>query len=69
MKIAALVSVVAAGRQARDAQLLFEQMLGDQNNNVQEKTFFSETQRLFDMLEYYLYVSVKVQDKKEYRNY
>ena len=62
MKIAVLVSVVAAGRQARDAQLFFEQMLGDQNSNVQEKTFFSETQRLFDMLEYYLYVSVEVQD-------
>ena len=62
MKIAALVSVVAAGRQARDTQLLFEQMLGNQNNNVQQKTFFSETERLFGILEYYLIVSVKVQD-------
>ena len=56
MKIAALVSVVAAGRQARDAQSLFNKMLGDHNNNVeQRKNFvFSETDSLYQIFQFYM---------------
>ena len=56
MKIAALVSVVAAGRQARDAQSLFNKMLGDHNNNVEQRTefVFSETDSLYQTFQFYM---------------
>merc|ERR1712178_119685 len=55
MKIAALVSVVAAGRQARDAQSLFNKMLGDHNNNVEQRNFvFSETDSLYQIFQFYM---------------
>ena len=56
MKIAALVSVVAAGRQARDAQSLFNKMLGDHNNNVEQRTefVFSETDSLYQIFQFYM---------------
>ena len=46
MKTAVLISIVAASRQARDTQLLFDKMMD--NNNVKEKTFFSETDSVLD---------------------
>ena len=52
MKTAVLISIVAAGRQARDSQLLFDQMMN--NTNVQEKTFFSETDSVLLELQFYL---------------
>ena len=55
MKIAGLVSIVAAGRQARDAQSLFDKMFGDQNDNVQERRFiFSETDTLYQIFQFYM---------------
>ena len=61
MKIAALVSVVAAGRQARDAQSLFNKMLGDHNNNVEQRNFaFSETDSLTQIFNFYMQVEGKV---------
>ena len=60
MKSAVLISIVAAGRQARDTQLLFDNMM--KNNNVQEKTFFSETDSLRLELQFYLQSSGWVQD-------
>ena len=61
MKIAALVSVVAAGRQARDAQSLFNKMLGDHNNNVdQRNSAFSETDSLTQIFNFYMQVEGKV---------
>ena len=60
MKSAVLISIVAAGRQARDSQLLFDNMM--KNNNVQEKTFFSETDSLRLELQFYLQSSGWVQD-------
>ena len=53
MKIAALVSVVAAGRQARDAQSLYDKMIGD--NIGQARGFiFSETDSLIQVLQFYM---------------
>ena len=60
MKSAVLISIVAAGRQARDSQLLFDNMM--KNNNVQEKSFFSETDSLRLELQFYLQSSGWVQD-------
>ena len=61
MKIAALVSVVAAGRQARDAQSLFNKMLGDHNNNVdQRNSAFSETDSLTQIFGFYMQSKGKV---------
>ena len=60
MKTSLLISMVAAGRQARDTQLLFDKMMN--NNNVQEKTFFSETDSLLLELQFYLQSSGLVQD-------
>ena len=60
MKSAVLISIVAAGRQARDTQLLFDNMM--KNNNVQEKSFFSETDSLRLELQFYLQSSGWVQD-------
>ena len=55
MKIAALVSIVAAGRQARDAQSVFDKMFADQNDNVQQKNFlFQETVNVFQMFMFYM---------------
>ena len=55
MKIGALVSIVAAGRQARDAQSLFNKMLGDQNNSVVERNFvFYETYKLYQIFQFYM---------------
>ena len=62
MKIAALVSVVAAGRQARDAQSLFDKMLGDHNNNIEQRNFvFSETDSLYQIFQFYMGSKGKVQ--------
>ena len=56
MKIAALISVVAAGRQVRDAQSLYDKMIGD--NIGQAKNFlFSETDRLYQVMQFYLQMS------------
>ena len=61
MKIAALVSVVAAGRQVRDAQSLFNKMLGDHNNNVEQRNFiFSETDSLYQIFQFYMNSKGKV---------
>ena len=60
MKTAVLISIVAASRQARDTQLLFDKMMD--NNNVQEKTFFSETDSVLLELQFYLQSSGLVQD-------
>ena len=60
MKASVLISIVAAGRQARDTQLLFDKMMD--NNNVQEKTFFSETDSVLLELQFYLQSSGLVQD-------
>ena len=61
MKIAALVSVVAAGRQARDAQSLFKKILGDHNNNVEQRNFiFSETDSLYQIFQFYMNSKGKV---------
>ena len=60
MKASVLISIVAAGRQARDTQLLFNEMVN--NNNVQEKTFFSETDSILLELQFYLQSSGLVQD-------
>ena len=56
MKIAGIVSgLVAAGRQARDAQSLFDKMIGDQNDNVQQRNFlFQETVNVFQMFMFYM---------------
>ena len=55
MKISALVSLVAASRQARDAQSLFNKILGGHNNNVeQRKSVFSETASFYQMFQYYM---------------
>ena len=55
MKIAGLVSIVAAGRQARDAQSLFDKMFGDQNDNVQQRNFpFPETDSLYQIFMFYM---------------
>ena len=55
MKISALVSVIAAGRQARDAQSLFNKMLGDHNNNVEQRNFrFLETDLLYQIFVFYM---------------
>ena len=55
MKIGALVSIVAAGRQARDAQSLFNKMLGDQNNSVVERNFvFYESDNLSQISQFYM---------------
>ena len=61
MKISALVSVIAAGRQARDAQALFNKMLGDHNNNVEQRNFiFSETDSLYQIFQFYMNSKGKV---------
>ena len=60
MKASVLISIVAAGRQARDTQLLFDKMM--ENSNVQEKTFFSETDSLLLEVQFYLQSSGLVQD-------
>ena len=60
MKASVLISIVAAGRQARDTQLLFDQLM--ENSNVQEKTFFSETDSLLLEVQFYLQSSGLVQD-------
>ena len=60
MKTAVLISIVAASRQARDTQLLFDKMMD--NNNVKEKTFFSETDSVLLELQFYLQSSGLVQD-------
>ena len=60
MKASVLISIVAAGRQARDTQLLFDEMMN--SNNVQEKTFFSETDSILLELQFYLQSSGLVQD-------
>ena len=55
MKIAALVSVVAAGRQARDAQSLFNKMLGDHNNNVEHRNLpFAGSDMLYQIFQFYM---------------
>lgn len=55
MKIAALVSVVAAGRQARDAQSLFNKMLGGHNDSVEQRNFvFAETDSLYQIFQFYM---------------
>ena len=55
MKIAALVSVVAAGRQARDAESLFNEILGDHNDNLDQRNFiFSETDSLMQVFQFYM---------------
>lgn len=55
MKVAALVSVVAAGRQARDAQSLFNKMLGSHNNGLDQRNFmFAETDSLIQVFQFYL---------------
>ena len=53
MKIAALVSVVAAGRQPRDTQSLFDQFLGDQNDNLGERNTFFESDKLNQLAAFY----------------
>ena len=65
MKISALVSVIAAGRQARDAQALFNKMLGDHNNNVEQRNFvFSETDSLYQILQLYsMGISIPIKGK------
>ena len=62
MKISALVSVVAASRQVRDAESLFNKMLGDHNNNVeQRKDFaFTETDSLYQIFVFYMGAKGKV---------
>ena len=55
MKISALVSAVAAGRQARDAESLFYKILGDHNNNVEQRNFvFSETDSIYQVFQLYM---------------
>ena len=61
MKISCIISIVAAGRQARDTQLLFDEMMSDNNNNLQEQTFFSETDNIHKKLQFYLQSSALVQ--------
>ena len=53
MKIAALISVVAAGRQVRDAQSLYDKMIGD-NIEQARGNKFSETFALYQVLAFYL---------------
>ena len=53
MKIAALVSVVAAGRQVRDAQSLYDKMIGDNIGQVKNSRF-AETDRLYQVTAFYL---------------
>ena len=61
MKISALVSVAAAGREARDAQSLFNKMFGDHNNNVEQRdSVFSETDRFFGIFGLYMGNKAKV---------
>ena len=60
MKIAPLVSVVcynlvAGDRQARDAESLFNELLGDGNNNSGQRNFaFAETDSLLQVMQFYL---------------
>ena len=67
MKISCLISIVAAGRQARDTQLWFDEIMGeimgDNNNNLQEETLFSETDNIHKQLQFYLKSSVLVHTK------
>ena len=51
MKLAALVSIAAAGRQVRDAQSIFEKMIGDNISQIRSTSWLSM------MLEFYLDVS------------
>ena len=61
MKISALVSIVAAGRHARDAQSLFKKTFGDHSMNVEGRKFaFSETQRLHQIAQFYIGYKGKV---------
>ena len=61
MKISALVSVVAAGRKARDAQSLFNKTFGDQSINVNErKSAFSETNSLHMIAQFYMQATGKI---------
>ena len=53
MKIAALISVVSAGRQVRDAQSLYDKMIGD-NIGQARGNKFSETFALYQVLAFYL---------------
>ena len=53
MKIAVLVSVVAAGRQVRDAQSLYDKMIGDNIGQVKNSRF-AETDRLYQVTTFYL---------------
>merc|ERR1712176_672599 len=64
MKIAALVSVVAAGRQARDTQSLFKKILGNHNSNVEQRNFtFSETDSLYQIFQFYMGSKAKISQK------
>ena len=54
MKIAALISVVAAGRQARDAQSLFEKMLGNNIKQAKSGQADAATDSLYQILQFYL---------------
>ena len=53
MKISALVSAVAAGRQVRDAQSLFDKMIGD-NIGQAKNSRFAETYNLYQTTAFYL---------------
>ena len=62
MKIAGLVSIVAAGRQARDTQSVFDKMFGYQNDNVQQRNSpFQETHNLYQIFQFYMGSKGKVQ--------
>ena len=53
MKIAALISVVAAGRQVRDAQSLYDKMIGD-NIGQAKNSRFAETFNLYQIMQFYM---------------
>ena len=53
MKIAALISVVAAGRQVRDAQSLYDKMIGDNIGQAKGEQF-QGTYILWRVLAFYV---------------
>ena len=53
MKIPALISVVFAGRQVRDAQSLYDKMIEDNNEQARESKF-PKTRSLWNILAIYL---------------
>ena len=61
MKIAALISVVSAGRQVRDAQSLYDKMIGDNIGQPRFGFTYSETDILYQQLQFYLINSGMVQ--------